>query len=117
MTIKFSAVVQDIVLARDIKYILCFAALEHLIKRVELLRFRQLCDISSVDEEGRWSGHRVNAIESNFERLRHILVCLFTEAVVHFVDLYESMICGKQRLCCVGDLADGFGRKDSTGNL
>src|SRR5438552_18046354 len=97
MTIKFSAVVQDIVLARDIKYILCFAALEHLIKRVELLRFRQLCDISSVDEEGGWSGHRVNAIESNFERLRHILVCLFTEADVAVAELSEAKICVRQR--------------------
>ncbi len=79
-------------LARYIKYILCFAALEHLIKRVELLRFRQLCDISSVDEEGGRSGHRVDAIESNLERLRHILVCLFAKADVAIANLEKAEI-------------------------
>src|SRR5439155_19920035 len=40
LTVKLSAIVKDIVLARYIKDIFCSAALEQLIKRVELLRFR-----------------------------------------------------------------------------
>ena len=79
-------------LARNIKYILCFAALEHLIKRVELLRFRQLCDISCVYKEGRWRWHRVDAIERNLERLRHILVCLFAKADVAIANLEKAEI-------------------------
>src|SRR4029077_1265610 len=76
---KFAAVIYDIVLARNIKYILCFAALEHLIKRVELFRFRSLADIPRVDEESGRSRHSIDAIERDLEGLGHIFVCLLVK--------------------------------------
>src|SRR4029077_1970340 len=82
----------DVVLAGYKKYILCLTALEHLIKGVELLRLRELGDISGVDKERRRGGHGVDAIQSNLERLRHIFVRLFAEADVAVTDLQKAEI-------------------------
>src|SRR5439155_1788169 len=67
LTVKLSAIVKHIVLPGNIENILGPAALEHLIKGVELLRFGQLCNISCVNKERRGRRHCVDAIESNFE--------------------------------------------------
>ena len=75
-----------------IKDVFGSAALEYLIERVELLRLRQLGDISSVDKERRRSRHRVNAIESNFERLGNILVRLLVKPDVAIADLQKAKI-------------------------
>src|SRR5437899_311753 len=79
-TVEFATVSEDIVLAGYIKDIFCPAALQYLIKRVELLGLRQLCNISRMNEERRGRRHRVDAIESKFEGLCDIFVRLFTEA-------------------------------------
>src|SRR5437868_768885 len=99
-------------LTRYKKYIFCFAALEHLIKRVELLRFGQLGDVSRVNEKRRWRRHRINAIERNLERLRHIFVCLFAEADVTIANLEKAKVRSRrQRASCLRDFSKGSRRK------
>src|SRR5713101_8084902 len=94
--VKFSAIVEHIVLAWHVKDILCSATLENLIEGVELLRLRQLRNVSRVNEE-RWRGwHRVDAIKSNFEGRSHIFVCLFVEADMTVADLQKAKVCGRQ---------------------
>src|SRR6266404_5408590 len=111
-TVKLSAVVKNVMLTRYKKYIFCFAALEHLIKRVELLRLRQLRDISGVDKERRRGGHRIDAIERNLERLRHIFVCLFAEADVTVANLEKAKVRSRrQRASCLRDFSKGSRRK------
>jgi len=78
------------VLPGNVQDILYSAVLEDLIKRVELLRLRQLGNIACVNQERGRSRHRVDAIESNLERLRHILVCFFAEADVAVTDLEKA---------------------------
>src|SRR5437870_7844914 len=78
-TVKLSAIVKHIVLPGNIENVLGSAALEHFIEGVELLRLRQLREVSGMDKERRRSRHRVDAIESNLEGLRHIFVCVFAE--------------------------------------
>src|SRR5438477_4782254 len=99
-------------LTRYKKYIFCVAALEHLIKRVELLRLRQLRDISGVDKESRRGGHRIDAIERNLERLRHIFVCLFAEADVTVANLEKAKVRSRrQRASCLRDFSKGSRRQ------
>src|SRR5437763_11354189 len=101
-------------LTRYKKYIFCFAALEHLIKRVELLRLRQLRDISGVDKERRRGGHRIDAIERNLERLRHIFVCLFAEADVTVANLEKAKVRSRrQRASSLRNLSKGFRRENA----
>ncbi len=74
----------------DIENVLGAAALEHLIEGVELLRLRQLGDISSMNQEGWRNGHRIDAIERNLERFGHIFVRIFGEADVAIADLQKA---------------------------
>src|SRR5439155_22323350 len=76
-SVKLSAIVKHIVLPGNIENILGSAALQHFIEGVELFGLRQLREVSGVDKESRRRGHRVDAIESNLEGLRHIFVCVF----------------------------------------
>src|SRR4029077_6355323 len=78
-TVEFSTTVEHIMLSRNVKNVLCPAALQHFIKGVELLRLLQLGNGSRVNKEGRRCRHGVDAIEGNLEGLGHIFVCLFTE--------------------------------------
>src|SRR5713226_2720625 len=96
-----------------IENVLSPAALEHFIKGVELLGLRQLGNVSRVDKESRRSGHRVDAIESNLEGLRHIFVCLFAEADVAIADLEKAEIRSRrQRVSsCFCDLGESSRRK------
>src|SRR6266513_341096 len=96
-TVKFSAIVEHIMLPGHVENVLGPAALENLIECVELLQLRQLGDISRVDKERRWSGHRVNAIERDLEGRGDILVRLFIEADVAVTDLQKTKIGGQQR--------------------
>ena len=84
-------------LARNIKYILCFAALEHLIERVELFRLRQLRDVSGVDQKRRRSRHRVDAVQRDPERFSDIFVRVFAEADVAVTDLKKTQIGGRRQ--------------------
>src|SRR6266487_1463833 len=86
-TVKLSTIVKHIVLPGNIENVLGSAALENFIKSVELLRLRELCKISRVDKERRWSGHCVDAIESNFEGRSNIFICFLTETDVAIADL------------------------------
>src|SRR4029077_8739471 len=104
-TVKLSAIVKHIVLPGNIENILGPAALQYLIKGVELFGLRQLREVSGVDKESRRSGHRIDAIESNLERLRHIFVCVFAETDVTVADLKKAQICSRrQRVSCFRDL-------------
>src|SRR6266403_1792378 len=64
-TVKLSAIVKHIVLPGNVEDILGPAALQYLIKGVELFGLRQLREVSGVDKESRRSRHRIDAIESN----------------------------------------------------
>src|SRR6266480_6452698 len=90
--VKLSAIVKHIVLPGNIENILGPAALQYLIKGVELFGLRQLREVSRVDKESWRSGHRVDAIESNLEGLRHILVRVFAEADVAIADLEKAEV-------------------------
>src|SRR5260370_29679441 len=65
-----------------------------------------------MDKE-RWRrGHRVDAIESNLEGLRHIFVCVFAETDVTVADLKKAEIRSRrQRVSCFRDLGKGSRRK------
>src|SRR4029077_15965980 len=67
--VKLSAIVKHIVLPGNIENILGSAALQYLIKGVELFGLRQLREVSGVDKERWGSGHRIDAIETNLEGL------------------------------------------------
>ena len=65
-----------------------------------------------MDKESWRSGHRVDAIESNLEGLRHIFVCLFAETDVTVADLKKAQIGSRrQRVSCFRDLGKGSRRK------
>src|SRR6266568_3228323 len=110
--VKLSAIVKHIVLPGNIENILGPAALQYLIKGVELFGLRQLREVSGVDKESRRSRHRIDAIESNLERLRHIFVCVFAETDVTVADLKKAEIRSRrQRVSCFRDLGKGSRRK------
>src|SRR5260370_41580334 len=100
-------------LAGNIENVLGSAALQYLIKGVELFGLGQLGNGSRVDKESRRTGHRVDAIESNLEGLRHIFVCLFAEADVAIADLEKAEIRSRrQRVSsCFRDLGESSRRK------
>src|SRR6266404_1326523 len=98
-------------LAGHEEHVLRPAALKHFVESVELLRLRELRDISGVNKKSRRGGHRIDAIESNLEGLRHILVCLFAEADVTVADLQKAEIRSRrQRVSCFRDLGKGSRR-------
>src|SRR5205085_2575610 len=107
-TVKLSAIVEHIVLAWHVKDILCSATLENLIEGVELLRLRQLREVSRVDKERRRRRHRVDSIERNLERRRHIFVCVFAEADVAITDLEKAKVGSRQGLSRLRNLSKGF---------
>src|SRR6266403_5218858 len=110
--LKLSPIIEHIMLARNIEDVLGPAALEHLIESVELLGLRELGDVSSVDKESRRGGHRVDAIESNLERLRHIFVCLFAKADVTIANLEKAKVrCCRQRASRLRDFSKGSRRQ------
>src|SRR5206468_7088315 len=81
-TVKLSAIVKHIVLPGNIENVLGSAALQYLIKGVELLGLRQLREVSCVDKERGRRRHRVDAIESNFEGRSNIFIRFLAEADV-----------------------------------
>src|SRR5260370_2928138 len=65
-----------------------------------------------MDKESWRGGHRVDAIESNLEGLRHIFVCVFAETDVTVADLKKAEIRSRrQRVSCFRDLGKGSRRK------
>src|SRR5260370_17242250 len=64
-----------------------------------------------MDKESWRRGHRVDAIESNLEGLRHIFVCVFAETDVTVADLKKAEIRSRrQRVSCFRDLGKGSRR-------
>src|SRR6266478_5841386 len=61
--VKLSAIVKHIVLPGHIENVLGSAALQYLIKGVELFGLRQLREVSRVNKKGRRRWHRIDAIE------------------------------------------------------
>src|SRR5437879_11981730 len=65
-----------------------------------------------MDKESWRRGHRVDAIESNLEGLRHIFVCVFAETDVTVADLKKAEIRSRrQRVSCFRDLGKSSRRK------
>src|SRR5713101_5456765 len=65
-----------------------------------------------MDKESWRRGHRINAIESNLEGLRHIFVCVFAETDVTVADLEKAEIRSRrQRVSCFRDLGESSRRK------
>src|SRR6266404_531213 len=99
-------------LAGHEEHVLRPAALKHFVESVELLRLRELRDISGVNKKSRRGGHRIDAIERNLERLRHIFVCLFAEADVTVANLEKAKVRSRgQRASCLRDFSKGSRRK------
>src|SRR5437899_3118506 len=88
--VEFASIVEHIMLAGNMENVFGSAALKYFIKGVELLRLRQLRDISCVDQERRRRRHRVNAIESNLKCFGHIFVRLLVKADMAIADLQET---------------------------
>src|SRR6266480_4390776 len=109
-TVKLSAIIEYIMLSRHVENVLCTAALEHLIERVELLRLRQLRDISRVDKEGRRSRHRVDAIERNLECRCDILIRVLIESNMAVANLQKAKVSSRQWLPSLRNLSKGFRR-------
>src|SRR5438034_5811334 len=91
-TIELSTTVEHVMLSRNVKDVLCPAALQHLIESVELFRLRQLRNISRMNEEGWARWHRIDAIKSNFEGCSDIFIRLFTEADMTVADLQKAKV-------------------------
>src|SRR4029077_20340035 len=107
--IELSAIIEDIVFTRDIENVLGPAALQHLVKGVELFRLRQLCDIPRMNKERGRSGHRVDAIESNLEGLSHIFVRFFVEPDMAIADLQKTKVGSWKWRPTLRDLRKSFG--------
>src|ERR1044072_4118652 len=90
------------------------AALESLIERVELLRFRQLRNVSCVNQKRRRGRNGIDAIKSKLEGGGNILVCLLVKANVAVADLQKTEI-GRlgQRGASFRTLSKSLRRKDS----
>ena len=92
--VEFASIVEHIMLAGNMENVFGSATPENFIKGVELLRLRQLRDISCVDQEGRRGRHRVNAIESNLKCLGNILVRLLVKPNMAVANLQKAEIGG-----------------------
>src|SRR6185437_2130627 len=92
LTVHLSSIIEHIMLTRHVKDVFGSAAFKDLVERVELFGFRQLRDISGVNKERRWSRHRVDAVESNFESLGNILVRRFVKPDVAIADLQKAKV-------------------------
>ena len=69
-----------------------------------------------MDQERGRSRHRVDAIESDPERLCDIFVCLFAESDVAVADLEEGKISrGRQGASCFCDLGESARCEDAAG--
>src|SRR4030095_9151175 len=90
--VEFSSIVEHIMLAGNIENVSGSAALKYFIEGVELLRLRQLRDISCVNQERRRGRHRVNAIESNLKCLGNILVRVLVKPDMAVADLQKAEI-------------------------
>src|SRR5215510_7026240 len=95
-TVHLSSVIEHIMLPGHIKDVFGSAALKDLVEGVELFGFRQLGDISGVDKERRWSRHRVDAVESNFECFGNILVRCFVKPDMAIADLQKAQISSRR---------------------
>src|SRR5436309_16105350 len=114
LTVELASVVEDVMFARNEEHVLGSAALQHLIKRVELLWFSQLCDVSGVNEKRRRRRHRVDAIESDLERFGHVFIRILGKADVTVADLQEAQVSGsRQRTAGLGDLRQGLRYEDA----
>src|SRR5213593_2847240 len=114
LTVKFPAVIEHIVLAWHEEHVLGPAALQHLIKRVELLRFGELGDVSGVNEKRRRRRHCVNSVESDLERFGHVFIRILGKADVTVADLQEAQVSGsRQRTAGLGDLRQGLRYEDA----
>src|SRR5262245_6674530 len=96
LTVHLPSIIEHVMLPRDVEDVLSSAALKNLVKRVELFGFRQLCDISGVNKERRWSRHRVDAVESNFECLGNILIRRFVKPDMAIADLQKAQISSRR---------------------
>ena len=113
-TVKLPAVIQHIMLTWNEEDVFRSAALQDLIESVELLRLRQLGDVSCVNEKRRRRRHRVDAVECNLKRFGHIFVRVFAEADMTVADLQKAQISGgRQRISGLGDLRQGLRYEDA----
>src|SRR5262249_37826026 len=88
-------VIQNIVFAWDEEHLFA-CALQDLVHIVELLRLRQVADISGVQQELRLYRQRLDLVDGGLQRPGDIRVCSFVEPHVTVADLDESQFtwCG-----------------------
>lgn len=90
--ILFAVVVQDIVLARDVKDAAALTIFQNLLERVEFLRLREVGEIAGVENEIRRRRQRVDLGHRFLQGAEHILVCFLVEPNVAVADLHEGEI-------------------------
>src|SRR6266446_3023085 len=77
-------------LTGNIIHLACLRALEHLRRGVELVRCRELCNITRVNQKCGLLFQGIDSVHGLLESLRHILIRLFVESYVAVADLDEA---------------------------
>src|SRR3954469_24556620 len=82
LQVRGTVVGGDVVLARYVEDTPRLELLQHLVRRIELLGLRELCDVARVKDERGTLRKRVHFGDSFLQRRRDILVRLLREADV-----------------------------------
>src|SRR5262249_10229587 len=108
LAILLSVVVEDIVLARHVKDLLGFAALQNLLQRVELLGFGEMRQVAGVQHERGRVGQRVDFGHRLAQRRGDVLVRLLAEADMAVADLNKAEIRAGAYAVGIGRLAEAL---------
>src|SRR5437764_1586687 len=90
LKILLAFIVENVVLARDVKDIFGRGALEQLVYSVKLLWLGKMADVSSVQNEGRRHGQSIDLLYGGFESAHHIRIGRFVKAHVAVADLHKA---------------------------
>src|SRR5207302_205130 len=88
-------------------------ALEHLIRRIELRRLREMADVTGVNQEIGRCRHCGDALDGLPERADHVAVRGLVESDVAVADLHEAEVAGRLRATRSENVAQSKGLQNA----
>ena len=113
LQILFAIIVQHVVLAGNKEDIFGAGALQQLVHGVELFRFREMTDVSGVQDERGRHRQRVDLVHGGLQRANHVGVRGFVETHMAIADLNETEFSLEFMTAHSGDSSQAIGVQHS----